>query len=183
MRLIGGIPELLPAFFIAFLAAALISFALTPVIRAIARRIDLVDQPNHRRVNTQPIARGGGIAVVLAFLAVALVLTLLVAAGSLAGFTLPASIGPNELLALFGGTALAAILGLLDDVLNLRARWQLLTQLVLALGAVVLGITVNKNAIPFDQNPPNIASGIRIGSPATTTRGFGEDEMLSLIHI
>ncbi|HEX7590353.1 MAG TPA: serine hydroxymethyltransferase [Candidatus Limnocylindrales bacterium] len=46
-----------------------------------------------------------------------------------------------------------------------------------------IGITVNKNAIPFDKNPPNTASGIRVGTPATTSRGFREAEMTQLGEI
>ena len=39
-----------------------------------------------------------------------------------------------------------------------------------------VGITANKNGIPFDPHPPTVTSGVRLGSPALTTRGFGRDE-------
>jgi len=44
-----------------------------------------------------------------------------------------------------------------------------------ALGAV--GIVVNRNNVPFDQQSPRITTGIRLGTPAVTSRGFGREEM------
>jgi glycine hydroxymethyltransferase len=42
------------------------------------------------------------------------------------------------------------------------------------------GIIINRNAIPFDSRPPRICSGIRLGTPAVTTRGFGKEEMKAI---
>ncbi len=44
------------------------------------------------------------------------------------------------------------------------------------------GITCNKNGIPFDPEKPTVTSGIRLGSPAATTRGFGQDEFQAVGH-
>ena len=45
------------------------------------------------------------------------------------------------------------------------------------------GITTNKNMVPFDEKSPMVTSGIRIGTPAMTTRGFKENEMVKIARL
>ena len=50
-------------------------------------------------------------------------------------------------------------------------------------GCTAVGITVNRNAVPFDPRPPMVTSGLRIGTPALATRGFGDAEFAEVADI
>lgn len=132
---------------VVFVAAALIALFLTPIVRRTVIRYGMVDTPEARRVNTVPVPRGGGLAVSAAFLIVAV---LFLALNIAAEFVpVPIALSPSEVTALLLGGAVAAALGAVDDLWDLRARWQLLGQILLAAGAVALGISIDFIANPL----------------------------------
>jgi UDP-GlcNAc:undecaprenyl-phosphate GlcNAc-1-phosphate transferase len=151
----------IPYLIAAFVAAALISFLLTPLVRRVALRLDAVDHPDHRRVNVIPIPRGGGVAVATAFI---LVVVAFMAVNAQVGLLpTPATIDVPSLVALLLGGALAAVFGVLDDYFDLRARWQFAAQLVLAGIAIGLGVTIEFLSNPFGPGIIRLDTPFAIG--------------------
>jgi UDP-GlcNAc:undecaprenyl-phosphate/decaprenyl-phosphate GlcNAc-1-phosphate transferase len=144
---VSDLGSAIPPIIGAFLAAAAIALVLTPIARARAIRLGVVDRPNHRRVNVQPVPRGGGLAMGSAFLIVAVVMVIANAQWRLVGS--PTDVSPTEIFALLGGCVAAVLFGAFDDWFDLRARWQMLGQLVLAGAAIVLGIEIASINNPF----------------------------------
>ncbi len=81
----------------------------------------------------------------------------------------------NDLGVVSGGTD--------NHIVLLNLRQKKITGVAAANALHAIGITANKNAVPFDPNPPMVTSGVRFGSPALTTRGFGEEEFFRLGHL
>ncbi len=148
MTFIATLGDALGPIVLAFIGAALLSLALTPLVRRVVVRYEMVDRPEARRVNTSPIPRGGGIAVATAFIVVVLIF-LGVNTATLGLFS---PLRAGQLAALLLGGALAAAIGAVDDLLDLRARWQLVGQVGLGLFAVALGINIGFIANPFITN-------------------------------
>jgi UDP-GlcNAc:undecaprenyl-phosphate GlcNAc-1-phosphate transferase len=136
---------------VVFVLAVVLALVLTPVVRSIVIRYEIVDRPEARRVNTIPVPRGGGLAVCAAFLLVAG--TFLLINQSADFVPVPFGFSPTEVAALLLGGALAAGLGAIDDLFDLRARFQLLGQVALACGAVALGISIDFIANPLGGAP------------------------------
>jgi UDP-GlcNAc:undecaprenyl-phosphate GlcNAc-1-phosphate transferase len=161
MTFLSDAGDALGPILVVFVAAAIIALVLTPVVSRIMLRFEVVDHPEERRVNTVPVPRGGGLAVCAAFL--------LVAGGFLfvnqgaAYVAIPLTLLPSEVAALLVGGGLAAALGAIDDLLDLRARLQLLGQIALALFAVALGITIDFIANPLGGPPFRFSGPVAAG--------------------
>ena len=161
MRLSSFADDALPFVVAAFLAAAAFSFLLTPLVRRIAVHVDAVDQPDDRRVNVVPMPRGGGVAVAGAFIGIGLIFTVVNVRLDL--LPMPAAVRLDNIVALFLGGGLAAAFGVLDDYFDLRARWQFLGQLGLALLAIALGIVVERINDPFGTGILRLDGAFGIG--------------------
>jgi UDP-GlcNAc:undecaprenyl-phosphate GlcNAc-1-phosphate transferase len=147
VTLIPGIGTAVGPIVAVFIGAAVLSFILTPLVKRMALRYRMVDPPGARRINLTPVPRSGGLAIAASFLAVAGMFLLLNERAGL--IAVPPSLRPPAVAALLLGGAAAAVLGAIDDVFDLRARWQLLGQVALAAGTVALGIQIGIVNNPF----------------------------------
>src|SRR2546423_341307 len=114
----------------------------TPLVGVVARRLGMLDMPGGRRIHPRPIPRPGGLAIAIAFGSAIFTFWLI---DRLAGhpFLIPEEVRSSR----FTLTAIAALLGmaigLLDDFLELRARWQFLGQVIVAAVIVLAGIHID----------------------------------------
>jgi UDP-GlcNAc:undecaprenyl-phosphate GlcNAc-1-phosphate transferase len=167
----------LPVLIGGFIAALLVAFVATPWILRYVREHRILDHPDARRVHKQPLPRGGGVAVVVAFVVVGGGLALF--RGLLPGVDISKPLPDANLFGLFGGAILATVIGALDDRYDLRARWQFLGQLALALLAVISGITVAFIGNPFGSN--NIQFPTLVGMAFTVVWIVGMINSLNFI--
>lgn len=125
------------------LAAAVISFAFTAVVRMVALRWQIVDRPGiERKIHKSPVPLMGGVAIFLSF-AICLIAAGLFTGRVIGGITWTMLIG-----VLIGG-AILIVGGVIDDVKNLPSRWQILFPLLATLTVIAFGIGVSKLSNPF----------------------------------
>ena len=144
--------ELVTFLLVALAVAGSVSFLLTPVAMRIARLVGAIDAPDHaRRVHRLPVARLGGLAVGTTFIVVGIAAVVLGRESGIVPQTFRGRdpIVRSQLDVLFLGVAVAVALGAIDDRWQIRARFQLVWQLLLALIAISGGILFTRIANPF----------------------------------
>ena len=113
-------------FFMVLGISVVVAWALTPLVRWVARAVGMVDQPSTRRIHTVPIPRGGGVAVFVAFHA-SLMITEFCTPGTLLG-----SLGPNWQPFFLLASFILLLVGLIDDAFDLSPWLKLAGQIFVA---------------------------------------------------
>lgn len=150
----------------AALVAALTAGIGTLAMRAIALKFNIADHPSERRINTKPVPRAGGLAVAGAFALIGSLLVIFSAQLGLSAGTGTAELTSAGAAALLLGTAIAGVIGLIDDRYDLRARWQIIGQFLIALIPIAFGLRIAFISNPLGAGdllfPDAIALGVTI---------------------
>ena len=150
----------------AALVAALTAGMGTLVMRAIARKYNIADHPSERRINTKPVPRAGGFAVAGAFALTGTLLVIFSAQLGLSAGSGSAELTSDGAAALLLGTVIAGVIGLIDDRYDLRARWQIIGQFLIALIPIAFGLRIAFISNPLGAGdllfPDAIALGVTI---------------------
>ena len=126
-----------------FAAAMVVGLVVTPIVRALAQRLELLDQPGGRKVHQFPVPRLGGIAMVVAFgIAIGLATLARPDLGAVGGLR------PNRAPAILAGVSLIGVIGVIDDIRGMRALLKLAFQVGAALVAFGLGLSVERLSLP-----------------------------------
>lgn len=140
--MLTNVPPHIALYIVGFGVALVASLGLTYVVRGVARRAGLYDPCGDRKLHTTPVPRVGGVAI---FLSVALALGVLSAWRGLDGLR----VDGGKLAIVLAGAAAIHVLGLVDDLKNIRARWKLLAQVLVALAVALAGVQVERLSLPF----------------------------------
>lgn len=150
----------------AALVAALTAGMGTLAMRAIARKYNIADHPSERRINTKPVPRAGGLAVAGAFALIGTLLVIFSAQLGLSAGSGSAELTSDGAAALLLGTVIAGVIGLVDDRYDLRARWQIIGQFLIALIPIAFGLRIAFISNPLGAGdllfPDAIALGVTI---------------------
>ena len=127
-----------------FAAAFVVGLVVTPIVRTLAHRLELLDQPGGRKVHQLPVPRLGGVAMTIAF-------GVAIGLATLASPDLGAvgSLRPNRAPAILVGVGLLLAVGLVDDIRGMRALVKLAFQVAVALVAFGLGLSLDRLHLPW----------------------------------
>jgi UDP-GlcNAc:undecaprenyl-phosphate/decaprenyl-phosphate GlcNAc-1-phosphate transferase len=124
--------------------ALVVSLVVTPIVRAVAIRLDLLDEPDERKVHLVPVPRLGGVAIAIAF-----AVGLAFAAIATQDLNAIGQLRPNRAPAILAGAGVLVIVGVVDDIRGMRAMVKLFWQVTAAVLAVVLGLSLDSLVLPW----------------------------------